>query len=173
MVRFMTVRCLSWQVHVISLPGTNLYSREWSTNVFTPILFLLCARSLHLPATGYHLGEHKLIFGKGQPYEPSVRLPMYIRGPGVPQGVISKLPTTHLDIIAVRAVHENTLHPSLVMSRGSFSRGFVPSLSWHTVSIFMNENACLLKQQTSYFCSCLPCGVFRVYEMYAHRLSWS
>ena len=49
---------------------------------------------------GYHLGEHKLIFGKGEPYEPSVRLPMYVRGPGVPQGVISKLPTTHLDITA-------------------------------------------------------------------------
>jgi hypothetical protein len=49
---------------------------------------------------GYHLGEHKLVFGKGQPYEPSVRLPMYVRGPGVPQGVISKLPTTHLDITA-------------------------------------------------------------------------
>ena len=32
--------------------------------------------------------------------EPSVRLPMYVRGPGVPQGVISKLPTTHLDITA-------------------------------------------------------------------------
>ena len=170
MVRFMTVRCLSWQVLVISLPGTNLHSREWSTNVFTPILFLLCARSLHLPATGYHLGEHKLIFGKGQPYEPSVRLPMYIRGPGVPQGVISKLPTTHLDIIAVRAVHENTLHPSLVLSRG-FSR-FCPEpvLAYR---LNFHENACLLKQQTSYFCSCLPCGVFRVYEMYAHRLSWS
>ena len=47
---------------------------------------------------GYHLGEHKLVFGKGQPYEPSVRLPMYVRGPGVPAGVVSKLPTTHLDI---------------------------------------------------------------------------
>ncbi len=49
---------------------------------------------------GYHLGEHKLVFGKGHPYEPSVRLPMYIRGPGVPAGVVSKLPTTHLDITA-------------------------------------------------------------------------
>ena len=49
---------------------------------------------------GYHLGEHKLVFGKGHPYEPSVRLPMYIRGPGVPKGVVSKLPTTHLDITA-------------------------------------------------------------------------
>ena len=29
-----------------------------------------------------------------------MRLPMYVRGPGVPQGVVSKLPTTHLDITA-------------------------------------------------------------------------
>ena len=26
---------------------------------------------------GYHLGEHKLPFGKGQPYDTDVRLPMY------------------------------------------------------------------------------------------------
>jgi N-acetylglucosamine-6-sulfatase len=26
---------------------------------------------------GYHLGEKKMVFGKGHPYEPSVRLPMY------------------------------------------------------------------------------------------------
>ena len=55
---------------------------------------------LHVRSNGYHLGEHRLIYGKGEPYEPSVRLPMYVRGPGVPQGAISKLPTTHLDITA-------------------------------------------------------------------------
>ena len=38
------------------------------------------------------------MFGKGHPYEPSVRLPMYVRGPGVAVGTQSLLPTTHLDI---------------------------------------------------------------------------
>ena len=26
---------------------------------------------------GYHLGEHKMPFGKGEPYDTDVRLPMY------------------------------------------------------------------------------------------------
>ena len=63
-------------------------------------LQLTALSGLHVRSNGYHLGEHRLIYGKGEPYEPSVRLPMYVRGPGVPQGAISKLPTTHLDITA-------------------------------------------------------------------------
>ena len=52
---------------------------------------------------GYHLGEHKLPFGKGQPYETDVRLPMYIRSPlNLPRWSNRTLPhpTTHLDIVA-------------------------------------------------------------------------
>merc|ERR1719174_2600421 len=47
---------------------------------------------------GYHLGEHKMPFGKGEPYETDVRLPMYIRGPGVYRNKTLPHPTTHLDI---------------------------------------------------------------------------
>lgn len=49
---------------------------------------------------GYHLGEHKLPFGKGEPYETDIRLPMYIRGPNVYQNATLPHPTTHLDITA-------------------------------------------------------------------------
>ncbi len=49
---------------------------------------------------GYHLGEHKLPFGKGNPYDTDIRLPMYVAGPGVPQNVTMPYPTTHLDITA-------------------------------------------------------------------------
>lgn len=49
---------------------------------------------------GYHLGEHHLLFGKCHPYEHDIRLPMYIRGPGVREGVTAPHPTTHLDIVA-------------------------------------------------------------------------
>ena len=49
---------------------------------------------------GYHLGEHKLPFGKGKPYDTDVRLPMYVTGPGVSRGVTLPHPTTHLDITA-------------------------------------------------------------------------
>jgi len=35
---------------------------------------------------GYLLGEHRIPFGKVHPYEPSARIPMMLRGPGVPAG---------------------------------------------------------------------------------------
>lgn len=39
---------------------------------------------------GYHLGHHKMAAGKTSPYEDSIHLFLYVRGPGVPQGL--KLP---------------------------------------------------------------------------------
>jgi len=35
---------------------------------------------------GYHLGEHRVRQGKKTPYEETVRVPLFIRGPGVPVG---------------------------------------------------------------------------------------
>jgi hypothetical protein len=39
-------------------------------------------------------------FGKGEPYDTDVRLPMYVRGPGVLPGRVLPHPTNHLDITA-------------------------------------------------------------------------
>jgi N-acetylglucosamine-6-sulfatase len=49
---------------------------------------------------GYHLGEHKFIFGKGQPYDTDIRLPFYIRGPQIPANSTLLYPTNHLDLTA-------------------------------------------------------------------------
>lgn len=35
---------------------------------------------------GFHLGEHRLPDGKQSPYEESIRMPLVVRGPGVPAG---------------------------------------------------------------------------------------
>ena len=35
---------------------------------------------------GYHLGEHRMLMEKGSPYEEIVRMPLVVRGPGVPTG---------------------------------------------------------------------------------------
>jgi arylsulfatase A-like enzyme len=35
---------------------------------------------------GYHLGEHRIIGGKGTPYDEATRIPLVIRGPGTPVG---------------------------------------------------------------------------------------
>jgi len=36
---------------------------------------------------GYHLGQHRLFQGKGEPYEEDIRVPLLIRGPGVQAGL--------------------------------------------------------------------------------------
>jgi N-acetylglucosamine-6-sulfatase len=45
---------------------------------------------------GYGFGEHRLV-GKGDLYEESVRVPLWVRGPGVKPGPISRL-TSNIDI---------------------------------------------------------------------------
>jgi arylsulfatase A-like enzyme len=40
---------------------------------------------------GLHRGEHRLRGGKNTPYEESIRMPFYVRGPGVPTGRIEHL----------------------------------------------------------------------------------
>lgn len=40
---------------------------------------------------GYHLGQHRGARGKGSPYEEDIRVPLVVRGPGVPVGVREQL----------------------------------------------------------------------------------
>ena len=35
---------------------------------------------------GHHMGEHRMIAGKTTAYEEDIRVPMIVRGPGVPEG---------------------------------------------------------------------------------------
>jgi N-acetylglucosamine-6-sulfatase len=35
---------------------------------------------------GYHQGEHLIDYGKNTPYEEPARVPLFVRGPGVPAG---------------------------------------------------------------------------------------
>jgi len=37
---------------------------------------------------GYHLGEHGIPLGKQSPYDESIRVPLIVRGPGVPAGAV-------------------------------------------------------------------------------------
>jgi arylsulfatase A-like enzyme len=49
---------------------------------------------------GYHLGSHKLPMGKEHPYETDVRIPLLIRGPGVPRNSSLEHPVTQVDLTA-------------------------------------------------------------------------
>jgi arylsulfatase A-like enzyme len=46
---------------------------------------------------GYFLGEHRMRQGKILPYEPSLRVPLMIRGPGIPAGQVRTDPFTMID----------------------------------------------------------------------------
>jgi|RhiMethySRZTD1v2_1073278.scaffolds.fasta_scaffold23467_3 N-acetylglucosamine-6-sulfatase len=52
---------------------------------------------------GFFLGEHRKRTGKILPYEPSVRVPLIIRGPGVPRGVTRTQPVATVDLAATIA----------------------------------------------------------------------
>jgi N-acetylglucosamine-6-sulfatase len=47
---------------------------------------------------GYHMGEHRLLPGKYTPYETDLHVPLVVRGPGVPAGVVRNEYTADLDL---------------------------------------------------------------------------
>jgi N-acetylglucosamine-6-sulfatase len=47
---------------------------------------------------GFFHGEHRIPSGKVLPYEPSIRLPLYMRGPGVPRGETRRQLVTNADL---------------------------------------------------------------------------
>jgi arylsulfatase len=49
---------------------------------------------------GYHVGQHRMVPGKGCPYEEDINIPMIVRGPGVPKGRTVDFVTSHTDIAA-------------------------------------------------------------------------
>ena len=52
---------------------------------------------------GFHLGEHRLAYGKGEPYESDTRVPMLVRGPAVAAGAKREHGTQHVDLVATVA----------------------------------------------------------------------
>src|SRR5204862_4613567 len=47
---------------------------------------------------GFFHGEHRVPQGKVRLYEPSIRVPLMIRGPGVPRGVHRRQPVGNVDL---------------------------------------------------------------------------
>ncbi|KAE8145674.1 alkaline-phosphatase-like protein [Aspergillus avenaceus] len=47
---------------------------------------------------GFHIGQHRLPPGKTCGFEEDIRVPFFIRGPGIPEGGIEKSVSTHIDL---------------------------------------------------------------------------
>jgi arylsulfatase A-like enzyme len=47
---------------------------------------------------GYHLGEHAIPVGKQSPYDESLRVPLIVRGPGVPAGAVVDAIALNIDL---------------------------------------------------------------------------
>ncbi|KAH7242018.1 alkaline-phosphatase-like protein [Fusarium tricinctum] len=47
---------------------------------------------------GFHLGQHRLPPGKECGFDEDIRVPLFIRGPGVSPGSVEKAVTTHIDL---------------------------------------------------------------------------
>ena len=47
---------------------------------------------------GYHIGQHRLQPGKECGYEEDINIPLIIRGPGVPEGEVTEIVTSHTDL---------------------------------------------------------------------------
>ncbi|KAJ5108211.1 hypothetical protein N7456_004886 [Penicillium angulare] len=47
---------------------------------------------------GFHIGQHRLPPGKTCGFEEDIRVPLFIRGPGVPKGFAQDSVTTHIDL---------------------------------------------------------------------------
>jgi arylsulfatase A-like enzyme len=75
---------------------------------------------------GFHLGEHRMSYGKQHPYETDVSLPFYAAGPGVPVGSTLQHPTTHIDLTAT-LVELAGAKPTRELEGLSFASLFKPS----------------------------------------------
>ncbi|KAG2448680.1 hypothetical protein HYH02_006037 [Chlamydomonas schloesseri] len=53
---------------------------------------------IYMSDNGYHLGNHGLGKGKTLPYEEDIRVPFYMRGPGIPAGIVSPYMATTVDV---------------------------------------------------------------------------
>jgi N-acetylglucosamine-6-sulfatase len=47
---------------------------------------------------GFHQGEHRIAFGKRTPYEEAIRVPLLVRGPGVPAGLVVEELALNVDL---------------------------------------------------------------------------
>ena len=95
---------------------------------------------------GYHQGEHRLSKGKSTAYEESIRVPLVVRGPGVPAGRTIEQPVLNIDFAPTFMEIGGTPVPDLVDGRSltPLLTGNPPPADWRSaflVEYYKNGSA--------------------------------
>jgi len=79
---------------------------------------------------GFHLGEHRLPAGKDFPYEEDIRVPMVVRGPGVPEGETIEAVALNSDFAPTFAEIAGIAPPAFVDGRSFLPLLENPDQAW-------------------------------------------
>lgn len=79
---------------------------------------------------GFHQGQHRLNSGKNSAYEEDIKIPLVVRGPGVPAGQVVSSITANVDLAPTFAAIAGVTPPSFVDGRSylPFLNGTTPSV---------------------------------------------
>ncbi len=79
---------------------------------------------------GFTIGEHRLPAGKVYPYDENLRVPMVMRGPGVPKGVRIEAMTLNIDLAPTFAAIAGAETPDFIDGRSFLPLLSDPSSPW-------------------------------------------
>jgi N-acetylglucosamine-6-sulfatase len=79
---------------------------------------------------GFHLGEHRIPSGKGTPYEEDIRVPFFIRGPGIEPGTTFSQLSANIDIAPTIADIVSVQVPDFVDGRSFLPFLLGRDMSW-------------------------------------------
>ena len=79
---------------------------------------------------GFHMGQHRLFIGKTTAYEEDIRVPMAIRGPGLPKGVTLQPMVLNNDLAPTFATIAGVVPPSFVDGRNFLGLLTKPDQPW-------------------------------------------
>jgi N-acetylglucosamine-6-sulfatase len=79
---------------------------------------------------GFHMGQHRLIAGKDTPYDEDIRVPMVMRGPGVPAGLRLEAVVGNIDLAPTIAEIAGVQTPDFVDGRSFLPLLETPDQPW-------------------------------------------
>jgi arylsulfatase A-like enzyme len=89
---------------------------------------------------GFHLGQHRLANGKDTGFEEDIRVPLIVRGPGVPRGAVVKKMTVNIDFAPTFAEVAGATAPAFVDGRSlvPFLKGKMPA-QWRSAFLLSHR----------------------------------